>query len=103
MRQDERLWLVAFLAAAPLSEELVFRAALYRGLRALAGPGAATLGSAACFTLLHDASNALPIFLLACLLARAYERTAAIIVPITMHAVQNALALALATWGSGGG
>jgi membrane protease YdiL (CAAX protease family) len=83
--------------AAPIGEEVFFRAFLHRCATRRLGRWTGTLVSASAFALVHGG----PILVLAILpmgvlLAWAYDRTGSLWVPITMHAVNNGLmALAL--------
>jgi len=89
-------WLIACFGVlvAPVTEELVFRGMLYPGLRTKLGPWLAALASAALFGLVHDSLSAfLPLFALALVLARLYERTGSLLACIVVHALNNATSL----------
>ncbi len=75
---------------APLSEELIFRAGLYRVIRQKLGRMPALLISALLFGALHQNwAGFLPLAVLGMLLALAYEATGSIRVPIIAHALFN--------------
>ncbi len=75
---------------APLSEELIFRAGLYRYIRQKLGRWPALLVSGICFGVLHgNWAGFLPLAVLGMLLALAYEATGSIRVPILAHALFN--------------
>lgn|GEM_PF-221911 len=81
---------VLALAVAPISEELVFRAWLFRFLRTRIPRWAAYGASAGLFALLHaNWVTFLPLFILGVLFAAAYERTGDIRVPMFAHALFN--------------
>lgn len=86
-------WVLVVLMAgiaAPVVEELVFRAALYRFLKSWVHPLLALTASSLFFSLMHlNLLQFVPLFLLAMLLGRAYERTGSILVPICFHACFN--------------
>ena len=80
--------LAAFLA--PMIEELVFRAGLFRFVRARLSRGLALSISAIVFALLHGNLVAVvPLFAFGLILALAYEQTGCISVPIIAHALFN--------------
>ncbi len=75
---------------APIVEELVFRAGLYRFLKARLGTHGAMIASAGVFALLHGNLLSAPtLMLLGIALCLAYESGGNIKVPIIMHAVFN--------------
>ncbi len=75
---------------APLSEELMFRAGLYRFCRQHLGRPAALLISGVCFGVLHgNWAGFLPLALLGMALALAYEATGDIRVPVIAHGLFN--------------
>ena len=100
--------LLAFMAAlalvvAPISEELVFRAGLFRYLRTRLPRWAAYLLSAGLFALLHTNWPSFPpLFVLGLIFALAYERTGSIAVPMIAHALFNLNTLLLVLGGVGG-
>jgi hypothetical protein len=93
---------VLALAIAPVSEELVFRAGLFRFLRTRAPRWVAFGASAGLFALLHaNWISFLPLFVLGITFAVAYERTGSIAVPILAHALFNLHTLLLVLSGVG--
>ena len=82
----------------PACEELLFRGALYGGLRRVLHPVAAVAVSALLFGVAHGNVAALlvPVTALGVALALLYERTASLMTPILFHALHNGLTLALA-------
>ncbi len=93
---------VLALAIAPISEELVFRAGLFRFLRTRTPRWVAFAASAGLFALLHaNWISFLPLFVLGLTFAAAYERTGRIAVPILAHALFNLNTLLLVLSGVG--
>ena len=87
---------LAVVVGAPLGEELVFRGFLYRTLRQLLGVRWAMTLSALAFALLHLAAPLLlPYVLLGVAFALLYEWTGSLWASITLHALWNAVVLAL--------
>jgi len=75
---------------APVYEELLFRAGLYRFCRQRLGRGAALVISGVCFGALHgNWAGFLPLAVLGMGLAVAYEATGSIRVPIIAHGLFN--------------
>lgn len=75
---------------APITEELIFRAGIYRFLKSKGHPYMALALSSLLFAVVHfNLTSFLPLFLLGMLLARSYERTGNILTPIAFHAVFN--------------
>ena len=81
---------------APLTEELVFRAGLFRFLRgrvprwvALAGPGLIFASLHVNWVTLEGLTSFAPLVVLAVLFSLAYERTGSIGTPIVAHALFN--------------
>ncbi len=89
------LWL-AFVVAAPLSEELFFRGFLLKGFAAsFMGPIAAVVVTSAVWAALHsqyDAYDMATIFALGLLFGAARLMTGSLLVPLTLHATTNLLA-----------
>jgi membrane protease YdiL (CAAX protease family) len=87
--------LVSGLAAlavvlAPLSEELLFRAGIFRFARDHAPRAAALLLSSILFASLHgNLASFLPLTLLGLGLALAYERAGSLVAPVVLHALFN--------------
>lgn len=90
---DTRALFVMVLLAvgiAPLVEELLFRAGLFRWLRTRTSRPASLLLPALIFAFLHGSLAALvPLLVLAVILSIAYERSGHVLVPITAHALFN--------------
>jgi membrane protease YdiL (CAAX protease family) len=83
---------------APLSEELFFRGFLLQGVAAGMGPWVAAVVSALLFSVSHGSPVLLvPVFVSGLLLAWLFFRTRSLNACITAHALQNALAFAVAT------
>ena len=75
---------------APLSEELIFRAGLYRFVRQKLGRTPALLISSVCFGALHaNWAGSLPLAVLGMLLAIVYEATGSIRVVVIAHGLFN--------------
>lgn len=99
--QAESPWLLATMIAlavlvAPLTEELVFRAGLFRWLRTRIPRWAALVLPALFFaslhvnwSTLHGLSSLVPLALLAVIFSLAYQRTGRIGTPIVAHALFN--------------
>lgn len=85
------VWLLLLAGfVAPIVEELIFRAGLYRFLKGQMGRGAAIVVSAGLFALLHMNVLVFPtLMLLGIALCLAYEASGNIKVPIAMHALFN--------------
>jgi len=82
------------IAAAPITEEVIFRGFLCSALRENVGSRAAIVLSASVFALAHPTPFAIfPIFLLGLLLGWAFERTRTLAVPITIHMAHNAVTI----------
>ena len=84
------------IVLAPIAEELLFRACIYRFLLSKASMTAATCLSAALFALIHGHVAAfLPLFFLGYLFARTYQVTGNIAAPICFHALFNATTITI--------
>ena len=89
------LWMVALtVVAAPLCEEFIFRGLIYGGLRRSIPAWQALAASAAIFAVVHPPLAMLPVFVLGCCAAWAYERSRTLLAPMLVHAVYNAVVLA---------
>ncbi|MDR1279800.1 MAG: CPBP family intramembrane metalloprotease [Opitutaceae bacterium] len=91
------------VVVAPLTEEIVFRAGLFRFLHRRMAPWVAMLVTSAAFASLHmNVAAFVPLCVLGMVLAFAYERTGNILVPVVAHALfnLNTIILLLAGLGS---
>jgi membrane protease YdiL (CAAX protease family) len=100
---DEDLVAIALLSIAPaLGEELATRGVLALGLNRRLGTLAAILISAAAFSALHmSLVRALPTFLLGAVLATLTLRTRSVVPAMLAHALNNAVAMLVATYPRG--
>ena len=88
--------ILAAVVVAPVVEELVFRGYLYGVMRRYLGWTAGAVLNAVLFAAVHGHIPSLgPLFVLAVCLTLAYEWTGSLLVPMTMHAVFNALSISL--------
>lgn len=79
---------------APITEEFIFRAGVYRFLKSKMNGLLALAISALLFAWVHhNLLSFLPLFLLGLLLGRSYEKTGSIITPIVFHGLFNANSL----------
>jgi membrane protease YdiL (CAAX protease family) len=86
--------------AAPVSEEIFFRGMLFGGLRRNMGMIPAAAVSALVFGALHATTGVTavpPLIVFGFILALLYERTGSLLPGMLGHAINNGLALALAT------
>ncbi|MFT7464742.1 MAG: membrane protease YdiL (CAAX protease family) [Pseudohongiellaceae bacterium] len=88
----------AMVLILPLCEEILFRGALYGGLRRRLPAPVAIFASGLLFGLLHDPSVILPVTVLGMLLAWLYERTGSLLVPYLTHLLQNGITLTILTY-----
>jgi len=83
--------LLLAVAVAPVTEELVFRAGVYRFLKARMRPTWAVLASSLLFGTIHQNLAAFPVLaLLGCVLCFSYEASGSVRTPIILHALFNA-------------
>jgi ABC-2 type transport system permease protein len=93
---DGSWWVwVLFIVAAPPVEEFIFRGLVFQGMRRVAGPALAILGSAALFALLHPPVAVIPVFGLGIATAISFEKSRILWAPIITHAVYNTCVLIL--------
>jgi membrane protease YdiL (CAAX protease family) len=85
------LLLALTVLAAPLTEEFIFRGLLFAGLRASVPLLWAVPASAAIFALIHPTIAIVPVFVLGCVTALAYQRTGWLLAPMLAHGVYNAV------------
>lgn len=84
------------IVVAPITEEFIFRAGIYRFLKSKIYPLLALSLSALIFAWVHyNILSFLPLVLLGLLLTRSYEKTGNIITPIVFHSLFNANTLIL--------
>ncbi len=84
---------------APVAEEFIFRGVLYPFVKQQGFPKLAWIGVSLLFALIHmDAATFLPLFVLALALTWLYELTDALLAPITVHALFNAVNFAMLLW-----
>ena len=90
------LWL-AFIIAAPLYEEILFRGFMFKGIEnSRAGPIGAVIITSLAWSALHvqyDFLIIVSIFAGGLLLGWARLKTNSIYIPIAMHALQNLMAI----------
>lgn len=92
--------LITLLAVviAPLSEEFLFRAFLYRSLKSYLSPTMAAIVSSLVFACMHfNWLSMLPLFILGVWLCRSYEDSGNIWVPIILHSLFNGNTLLVLT------
>ena len=81
---------------APVAEELAFRGYLYGVIKRYFGAVPALVLSGILFALVHqNLPSFFPLLVLASVFALAYELSGSLLVPMTMHALFNALSLIL--------
>jgi membrane protease YdiL (CAAX protease family) len=92
---DQRILIIVLaVSLAPLAEEFIFRFFLYGVARRYFGRIIGVLGSALLFAAVHaHLPSFAPLFVLGACFAIAYEWTGSILVPMTMHALFNAITL----------
>jgi membrane protease YdiL (CAAX protease family) len=87
---------------APFSEEVFFRGFVYRCFRVRWGPAVGIVASAAFFSAIHvHPVGFLPILFIGCILAYLYERTGTLVAPISLHALNNIVAVVLQHYSHG--
>ena len=88
------LMITLAIATAPVTEEMLFRAGLFRFLRTRVHRWAALLGPACLFAALHqNLASFLPLVALGIVFSLAYERTGRIGTSIVAHALFNLFAI----------
>ncbi len=100
-RGPQLYWLLALLGVVvPIGEETYFRGVIYGGLRNRYGIGWALVGNTLFFGGVHQQIiHFLPIAVLALVFALLYQRTQSLIPPITVHAVNNVVAVLAQLYG----
>lgn len=87
---------------APIMEETLFRGIIFGSLQAYLGKWTAAAVSAAIFSGLHfQAYGFFPRFVLGMVLAYLYTKHKSLYPSMAMHALNNIVALTLATWAGG--
>ena len=82
---------ISAIVLAPVVEEILFRAILYRSIRQRGYPGIALFGSALLFGAIHASwMTFLPLTILAIILALLYDKAENLMAPIVAHSVFNA-------------
>ena len=88
------LIIVLAVSLAPLAEEFIFRFFMYGVVKRYFGKVAAVVASALLFAAVHGhLPSFAPLFVLGSCFAIAYEWSGSILVPMTMHALFNAVTL----------
>ena len=92
--QQRILIIVLAVTVAPLAEEFIFRFFIYGVAKRYFGRSAGVVVSALLFAAVHaHLPSFAPLFVLGSCFAIAYEWSGSILVPMTMHALFNALTL----------
>ncbi|MBI4601346.1 MAG: CPBP family intramembrane metalloprotease [Planctomycetes bacterium] len=95
-REDSGWWLALLaVVAAPVFEELIFRALIYRGLRRSFSRWPSVLASAAIFAIVHPPVSVAPVFVLGIAAALSFERTGLLAAPVAAHVVYNVTVMLL--------
>ena len=88
------LLVIFAIVLAPIIEEIIFRACIYRFLKGQMSILLAQLLSGTLFALVHaNLLSFAPLLLVGILLARNYERSGNLLIPILFHAFFNAFSL----------
>ncbi|CAA6677927.1 MULTISPECIES: CPBP family intramembrane glutamic endopeptidase [unclassified Lentimonas] len=88
------LLVICAVILAPLAEETIFRGGIYRFLKSQTTRLPAQIISGAIFALMHaNLMSFLPLVVVGVLLARVYERSGNILVPMCFHACFNGFSL----------
>ena len=92
---DQRILIIVLaVSVAPLAEEFIFRFFLYGVVKRYFGKFVGVVVSAMLFAAVHaHLPSFAPLFVLGACFAIAYEWSGSILVPMTMHALFNALTL----------
>lgn len=94
--------LLSTVVFAPLFEEVIFRGVIFGSVRSRHGVIAALLISSLCFGLAHGVpSQIVATFIIGLILGYAYLRSGSLITSMTLHALNNALAMLLIMFGMG--
>jgi membrane protease YdiL (CAAX protease family) len=87
---------VVAVVAAPLFEEFIFRGILYTGFRRSLRSTGAALASSAVFALVHPAVSVVPVFVMAFVAAKTYEKFRWLGAPIATHMAYNGVIVGVA-------
>jgi hypothetical protein len=83
---------LAAIVVAPVVEEILFRGILYPAIKTRGFPKLALFGSAFLFALIHaNLMTLAPLFFFAIVLTLLYDKTGALLAPITAHSLFNAV------------
>ncbi len=94
--EEKALVILFAVIVAPVTEELFFRAGIYRFLKSRLPGGVALIGASLLFALFHfNLGSFLPLFVLGIFLAKLYERTGTIATPIMLHLLFNLVQIML--------
>lgn len=86
--------IIGSVVVAPVVEECCFRGFLYRVIKRYSRSGAATVCSSLVFGAVHmSIAHIIPLFMLAMLLCRLYEKSGTLIAPILAHSLFNAISV----------
>ncbi|MFO0933131.1 MAG: CPBP family intramembrane glutamic endopeptidase [Planctomycetota bacterium] len=93
-----RAFLVALgvlgIVVAPVTEELLFRGAMFGSMRARLGSRVGAILSSLIFAAVHMSLTAfVPLFVLALVLCWVYERSGSLVAPVVVHMLNNATSL----------
>ncbi len=90
------LLVVGAVIIAPFAEELLFRLVFYRAAATVVGDAGATAAASLLFAVIHfRPEQILPLFVLAVVLQRMFNRRGSLWLPIAIHAVFNAVMVVL--------
>lgn len=93
--RDRLAVVVMAVVVAPVAEEVIFRGYLYPVFKKSLGPAVSLVLTSVLFAVLHGHAPSIPaLTMLAVCLGLAYEQTGSLLVPMTMHAVFNAVSVA---------
>lgn len=93
--RDRTAVLVMAVMVAPVAEELIFRGFLYPVGKRYGGAFVSAVVTSALFAALHGHTASVPaLFTLALCLTLSYEKSGALLVPMIMHAIFNAVSIA---------
>ena len=80
----------------PVLEEIIFRVILYQGLKSKLPVSVAIIITSLVFAFIHvQLITLLPIFVMGFLLTYSYEKTQSLLIPVTIHCINNFLGVCL--------